>query len=41
MPKVPNSGDIDGSFIQKSVSLEYQQENCSGLLSATGELKLT
>ena len=23
----------------KSVSLEYKQENCSGLLSATGELR--
>jgi hypothetical protein len=31
--------DIDGSLIPKNVFLEYQQESCSGLLSATGELK--
>jgi hypothetical protein len=32
-------GNIDVSLILKNVSLEYQQENCSGLLSATGELR--
>jgi hypothetical protein len=32
-------GDIDGNLIPKNASLEYQQENCSGLLSATGELR--
>jgi hypothetical protein len=32
-------GDIDGSLIPKNVSSEYQQESCSGLLSATGELR--
>jgi hypothetical protein len=33
-------GDIDGSLIPKIVSSGYQQESYSGLLSATGELKL-
>jgi hypothetical protein len=32
-------GDIDGSLIPKNVFSEYQQESCSGLLSATGELR--
>src|SRR5688572_16853712 len=33
-------GDINGSLIPKNVSLGYQQESYSDLLSATGELKL-
>jgi hypothetical protein len=32
-------GDIDGNSILKNASLEYQQEKCLGLLSATGELR--
>jgi hypothetical protein len=34
-------GDIGGSLIQKIVSLEYPQENCSDSLLATEELKPT
>jgi hypothetical protein len=33
-------GDIDGRLIPKNVFSEYQQESYSGLLSATGGLKL-
>jgi hypothetical protein len=29
----------DGNLIPKNASSEYQQENCSGLLSATKELR--